>query len=79
MPIYEFKCMKCSEVFEILCVGGDDKAEMVCPKCKCEDVERVMSSSNYAMGSGKGAKVASTTRSCSSGSCTTWEVPGHSK
>lgn len=75
MPIYEFKCMKCNEFFELLVVNNDE-IEMKCPKCKSEDFERVLSTTNYAMGTGGRGGVKSETRNCSSGSCTTYEIPG---
>lgn len=81
MPIYEFKCTECSEFFELLVIGEDDKTEMCCPKCKSEKFERVMSTTNYSMtGSGSGAAKGSNTqtRTCSGGSCTTYNIPGPS-
>jgi hypothetical protein len=40
-----------------------------------------MSRSCFAMGEGGGKRqgVSVQDRSCSSGSCTTWEIPGHSR
>ena len=79
MPIYEFKCMECEEVFEVLCVNSDDTVTMECKKCQSPNIERIMSSTNFAMGSssgGPGGSMSSQTRNCSSGSCTTYNVPG---
>jgi putative FmdB family regulatory protein len=76
MPIYEFKCLECNEVFEML-VMKNDEVELRCPKCKSEDFERVLSSTNYSMSSGSAKSgVNSQTRTCSSGSCTTYNIPG---
>ena len=78
MPIYEFKCLGCGEYFEILVMQTEDRVEMKCPRCGDENFEKIMSASRYAMGSGSGANpgVSSKTRTCSSGSCTTYEIPG---
>ncbi len=78
MPIYEFKCLKCEEYFEMLVMNTEDQVEMKCPKCESENFERILSTMSYAMGSGPGesAGVSSQTRNCSSGSCTTYEIPG---
>jgi len=75
MPIYEFKCLKCEDFFELL-VMNNDELELRCPECKSEDFERVLSTTNYAMGGEGGGGVGSQTRTCSSGSCTTYDIPG---
>lgn len=79
MPIFEFKCLECNEYFEILVTKSDEDITMECPGCHGENFERVLSSTNYAMGSGKGAGVKTETKTCSSGNCTTYEIPGHSR
>ena len=79
MPIYEFKCLDCEDFFELLVMGSNENTEMKCPKCKSENFERVISATNYSMGesSGKSSSVKTQSRTCSSGSCTTWTLPGH--
>ena len=42
MPIYEYQCKKCENVFEYFHVGSDDN-NVVCPACNSEEVEKVMS------------------------------------
>jgi len=77
MPIYEFKCLKCNDFFEMLVMNNDEDVEIACPKCKSDEFERVLSSAGYVMGSGKSAgSVQSQTRNCSSGSCTSYDIPG---
>ncbi len=79
MPIFEFKCSDCEEFFEVLFMSGDTEKEIKCSKCESFAVERVVSSTNYAMGvpsSQKGESTSKLTRNCSSGSCTTYTVPG---
>ena len=75
MPIYEFKCMKCNEFFEILFTSTQDAAEMKCTHCDSPDIERVLSSTNFSVSS-VGAGPSAQTRTCSSGSCTTYDIPG---
>ncbi|MEW5736230.1 MAG: zinc ribbon domain-containing protein [Thermodesulfobacteriota bacterium] len=80
MPIYEFRCLACNEMFELLCRSTDDKVDLACPKCGAENIERVLSVTNHAVSDGSGRPTASAqTRTCGSGSCTTWNIPGHSK
>ena len=78
MPIYEFKCLKCEEYIELLIMDGDEEIKMKCPECSSEELERVLSAASYSMGLGSGAKskVKSQTKTCSAGSCTTYEIPG---
>lgn len=77
MPIYEFKCMDCNEVFEVLSLSSDETVTMECKKCKSPHIERILSVTSYAVGSmEKSPGVSSQTRNCSTGSCTTWDVPG---
>ena len=85
MPIYEFKCSKCEAFFESLLVKSGDQEELTCPECGAAEFERVMSTTNFAMGAGAaggaggGGGAACQTRNCSGGSCSTWTLPGHSR
>jgi len=78
MPIYEFKCLKCEEFVELLIINRNEKIEMKCPECNSEELERVLSTTHYSMGLGSGtkSKVKSQTKTCSAGSCTTYDIPG---
>ena len=81
MPIFEFRCLECTEVFEMLFMNSDDQVDLVCPKCQARSCERVVSRANYALGAGPtGAKPKISTRSCSSGNtCMTMDIPGPTK
>ena len=78
MPIYEFKCLECNNTFEKLFFNSDEKINLSCPKCKSESLERVVSESNYAMGSASSSgKTTVTTKSCgASNKCMTLDIPG---
>lgn len=78
MPIYEFKCSKCEKYFELLMMKKEEGLALKCPHCQSESFERIISSVNYAMGdgSGKSRQASVQTRNCSSGSCTTYDIPG---
>lgn len=77
MPIYEFRCLKCNQINEFLFTSAEDQKELKCKECSAEDLERVMSCSNFTVGgpSSKPAAQAST-QTCGSGSCGTLEIPG---
>ena len=77
MPIYEFRCLKCHEISEVLFTTTDDAQEIKCQHCGGENLERVMSRSNFSMGySTQGAGPTTSTRTCASGTCGTIEIPG---
>jgi putative FmdB family regulatory protein len=67
MPIYEYKCNKCSEDFEMLVFG---KKSIVCPKCKSEEVTKKLSV--FGMSGVEKPFAGSSTgcASCSKGTCT---------
>lgn len=76
MPIYEFRCLGCGNVFELLKLKKESEDPvMKCPKCKSEDVERILSAVNTVVSSG-GRRSKQTVKSCGSGSCTSFEIPG---
>ncbi|MBP9021132.1 MAG: zinc ribbon domain-containing protein [Syntrophobacterales bacterium] len=43
MPIYEFKCKNCGRVFEVLFRTRQEQLKVLCPDCRSEKAERVMS------------------------------------
>ncbi len=79
MPIYEFRCTGCGELFELLLRPGEVLEGMNCPHCGAQSAERVLSRVSHAVGSSSGPGAEVTTRSCSSGSCGSITLPGHSR
>jgi putative FmdB family regulatory protein len=78
MPIYEFRCLGCGHVFELLKLKRESEGlEMQCPKCGSPEAEKVLSTINVAKA--VGGKATSTMKSCGSGSCTSFEIPGPKK
>ena len=76
MPIYEFRCLKCGKIFELLKLKKEDEAvKMKCPKCNSPEIERVLSSVSVISSSG-GQKAKQTVKNCGSGSCASFEIPG---
>ncbi len=43
MPIYEYRCRKCKEMFEMIQRVNEDNRGLRCPKCQTEGPERVLS------------------------------------
>ena len=78
MPIYEFRCLRCGHVFELLKLKKETEGiKMKCPKCKSSEVEKVLSTVNVARSIG--GKTTRTIKSCGGGTCASIEVPGHKK
>jgi len=53
MPIYEYKCEKCGEMFELRRGMADGDGDISCPKCGAEKPRRVFSI--FATSSSSGA------------------------
>ena len=82
MPIYEFKCSKCQEFFEVIVMGSNDNEPVCCPKCQSKEYERIVSKSSFTMGSsssGQPKGVQTQERQCSTGSCKTYTIPGETR
>jgi putative FmdB family regulatory protein len=50
MPIYEYRCESCSQVFEALRRMGESTKGLACPACGSKKLEQVFSS--FAAGGG---------------------------
>ena len=67
MPIYEFQCEECGEVFEELVLRKDEEVE--CKKCKSKKVKKLVSKVAFKCdGRFSGGSKCS---GCSGGSCST--------
>ena len=81
MPIFEFKCQDCDEYMEILVMNRAEEVELACSKCGSGNLERILSTTSHVVtGGGEagagGGHASAQTRTCSSGSCTTYTIPG---
>ncbi|MBM3314395.1 zinc ribbon domain-containing protein [candidate division WOR-3 bacterium] len=71
MPIREFRCSSCRNVFETLVLGPGDRSELCCPDCGSRKLRQLFSVFGVA-GTEKKVKAAShNCGSCSSRSCST--------
>lgn len=43
MPLYEYRCTRCGEVFEKLRRWDQDDEELTCPRCQSDELERLLS------------------------------------
>ncbi len=53
MPIYEYRCKKCRESFEVIQKLNEDNKGLRCPKCEADEPERLLSA--FCSGGQKGA------------------------
>ncbi len=84
MPIHEFKCNSCHHIFEMLIMNKDEISELRCPKCMSPEIDKLMSAANFSVDSSATSSSGSSAPSvqshtCGTGSCTTFELPGHKK
>ena len=85
MPIYEFRCQACQQVFEHLALSQEEGAGICCPACGGQELARVLSSCATIMGGpaprpAAAANPSLQNRSCGqAGSCSTITLPGHSR
>ncbi|MCF8011467.1 MAG: zinc ribbon domain-containing protein [Clostridiales bacterium] len=79
MPIFEFRCQDCGKLFEKLHINPKEEIKLECPDCKSQNLQRVISKTNYTTGSGQNdtKKPSISSKSCGSGNnCSTIEFPG---
>ncbi len=67
MPIYEYRCEKCGEVFEALVKIGEDNT--ACPKCNVKGATRIFSTFSARSSDGRSIAGDSNCSSCSSSNC----------
>ena len=66
MPIFEFKCKKCGNVFEFLCFRSGEEDDVTCPSCGGHKTEKLLSKfSSTSSGSGNGLGSGLAASSCS--------------
>jgi len=66
MPIYEYRCEKCGQEFEMLVFGNK---EVTCPHCKAKDITKKLSTFGMSGVEKPFAGDSSGCTSCSKGSC----------
>ena len=68
MPIFEYHCMECDKVFEIIVLGDQ---EVLCPLCTGKNVTKLLSTFSHKSGEECSSSKESSCSSCSATSCTT--------
>ncbi len=68
MPIFEFQCEDCGEVFEELVLGNNED-KVVCKKCKSSKVKKLVSQVAFKSGNKFISSLGSACSSCKGGTC----------
>ena len=75
MPLYEFRCKQCDQVFERLCRMGENGRTIACEACGAKGPQRLMSVCATRVSSGNGGEAHSPSGSrcggCTSHNCAT--------
>ncbi len=66
MPIFEYRCKKCGEVFELL-VRADEKPQ--CPHCKSKRLQKLLSTFNAGASGGSRSALKHRSGECDGGHC----------
>jgi len=66
MPIHEFKCKSCGNIFEYLCLRRDEKDHVLCPSCGHGEAEVLLSTFSSTGSMPKRGVMTMPSSSCSS-------------
>ncbi len=65
MPIYEYKCDDCKNIFEVLATSKSDTENPTCSKCSSKKVKKTISASSFRISSGGSSVPAGALSGCS--------------
>lgn len=68
MPLFEYKCTKCSSRFEVLHKSINNIEKVECPECRSTEINKLLSSFSAA-GFGKTSSDYSAADNCETGTC----------
>jgi putative FmdB family regulatory protein len=68
MPIYEYKCSKCSRLFSVLQKIGMSEKDTVCPDCGSNDVKKLLSAFSCSAAEGGAFMPSASAGACGGGS-----------
>lgn len=52
MPMYEYRCAECGLIYEQLKRMSEADTDLICPNCKSEEVQRMVSACSIGGGCG---------------------------
>lgn len=66
MPIYEYRCDQCRNLFEVLVSSANTAEPTSCPKCGSNMVKKTISTASFRINSGSQAIPSGALSGCSS-------------
>lgn len=66
MPIFEYRCQACQNLFEVLVQGSEASSAVACPKCQSGKVVKTISATSYRVGGGAATPPAGALSGCAS-------------
>ncbi|WP_136809698.1 FmdB family zinc ribbon protein [Desulfosediminicola flagellatus] len=54
MPIYEFECLECKEVFEKIVLSAEKVKDVLCTQCQSTKVRKTISAGSHRLAGGGG-------------------------
>jgi len=52
MPIYEYRCNECKNLFEVITTSITSTDNVVCSKCKSPNIRKTISAGSYRLSKG---------------------------
>lgn len=69
MPVFEYKCSKCGNRFEVLHKSINNIESVECPDCHSKEINKLLSSFSASGFSNSGGDYSSSSDSCDTGTC----------
>lgn len=66
MPIYEYRCDECRNLFEVITTSTSAVEEVSCKKCGSSKVKKTISAASFRINSGHSSTPAGALSGCSS-------------
>lgn len=49
MPIYDYRCNDCNDLFEVLVTSSAATDDIICTKCKSKNIKKTISAGSYRL------------------------------
>lgn len=66
MPLYEFRCQDCKNLFEALVTSSTDADDVSCTKCASKNIKKTISATSFRISSSGSGVPAGALSGCSS-------------